>query len=365
MMSAKALFTGKNFETYMGTKTSQTDFHEAEKELIHLLGLENLDNHIEENPSIIDFLEQSIQGAQLDISRGGGDSQESHLFLQRIIYRLNRMKLFWYDDLNNYINESSLYLNSLRLQMEEAWQNWEWSHLKTDEYKAIDIEKALQERTAVDLSPEPTAEELYFRDEMTETGYRRLVAIVSLDGLVEASQLSRVLGGVSNEVHSMLTRILLEEYGGGRLERKHSSFFAVMLNEFGMQTKPEAYFHLVPWEVLANINNSFLVSDHKRFFLRYVGGLLYTEVSIPSAFAHYKKAAKRLGLSKEAFGYWDLHIKEDIRHGQWMLKDVALPLVKLYKEQAWEIVLGYDQQKFLSARAGRAIAKSALQAEKE
>ncbi|WP_229456445.1 hypothetical protein, partial [Nostoc sp. CHAB 5715] len=27
-------------------------------------------------------------------------------------------------------------------------------------------------------------------------------------------------------------------------------------------------------------------------------------------------------------GYWELHIREDERHGRWMLDDVALPLAE-------------------------------------
>ena len=137
------------------------------------------------------------------------------------------------------------------------------------------------------------------------------------------------------------------------------------LQEMKMQTEPEAYFSLVPWEVLSNINHSFFLSERKRYFLRYVGGLLYTEVSTPAAFKHYKKAAKRLDLSKKSMGYWELHIKEDERHGKWMLHDVVIPLIQAHKKLALEILWGYDQQKFLSKRASKAIVESAVQAERE
>jgi len=190
-----------------------------------------------------------------------------------------------------------------------------------------------------------------------------ILAIASIDGLVEASQLSRVLGGAGNEVQSTLTRIFIEEYGKGILARKHSSYFSAMLKEFEMDTQPEAYFSLAPWEVLANINHSFFLCERKRNFLRYVGSLLYFEISAPAAFNNYKLAGKRLGLGSKAINYWELHIKEDQRHGQWMLDDVALPLVDRYPDLAWEIVWGYDQQRLISARAGQAVARSVRKAE--
>ena len=82
---------------------------------------------------------------------------------------------------------------------------------------------------------------------------------------------------------------------------------------------------------------------------------MFIEISVPASFKNNKLAGKRLGLSHDAISYWDIHIKEDIRHGQWMLNDVALPLIKKYPEDAWEIVMGYDQQKFLSARGADSI----------
>jgi len=203
----------------------------------------------------------------------------------------------------------------------------------------------------------------FFRDLASVTAYRRLLAIASLDGLVEASQLSRTLGGVSNAIHATMTKLLVEEYGGGRPAKKHSAYFATMLRSLGMDTTPEAYFDLVPWEVLSCINHSFLLSDRKRHYLRYVGGLLYTEISVPAAFRCYQQAAMRLGLPEPARLYWDLHIKEDARHGPWMLNDVAIPLVERYPDEAWELVLGYDQQRRMSGRAAEATAQSAAAAE--
>jgi len=130
-----------------------------------------------------------------------------------------------------------------------------------------------------------------------------------------------------------------------------------------MKTEPEAYFNVVPWQILAGINHSFLLSERKRYFLRYIGGLLHTEVSIPGGFRPYLAAATRLGFSNAAMGYWSLHIKEDERHGRWMLRDVALPLIRRYPLDAWELVLGYHQQRHLSQRAAGAVVAAARAAE--
>ena len=336
------------------------DYDEAYHAFLGLFTLGDLDRHVDADPALTAPIESALAAA-LDSAYAdeGEDAASAHRFLQRTLYRINRLKLFWYDDLASYDNERSNYLRSVRDRIEERWQRWELEKLDTGALQRLDVEAALRKRASADVAPPISANGRYFRGEVGEAGYRKLLEIFSLDGLVEASQLSRTLGGVSNDIQAMLTRLLLEEYGCGRMPRKHSSYFATMLTDLGMDTTPEAYFDSVPWQVLAAINHSFLLSERKRYFLRYVGGLLYTEISVPAGFSSYRACAERLGLSDSAMAYWDLHIKEDERHGKWMLNDIALPLARQYPKHAWELVLGYDQQRLFSERAGGGIAEAA------
>jgi hypothetical protein len=337
----------------------------AEAKFMTLVEMDDLDQWVFSNASIAREFEEALNFALQAAFSGAADNDQSHLFVQRVLYRINRLKFFWYDDLSNYKNEHSDYLRQVQRRIESAWEPWERSQLAAERNseEVGDVSQALSRRAAEDLAPAPSQEAIYFRDHMGMPGYRKLLQIASLDGLVEASQLSRTLGGVSNEIHAMMTRLLVEEYGGGRLNRKHSSFFRQMLEELDISAIPEAHFESIPWEVLATINHSFLLSERKRFYLRYVGGLLHTEISVPAAFDSYRLAAERLGMSEKARGYWDLHIKEDERHGRWMLNDVALPLARIYPRNAAELVLGYDQQKFMSDRAGKSVAKAVKQAD--
>lgn len=338
-------------------------FINAIEQFAALLLTDDLDRKVATNPTLVREFEPAVDHALGAAYDGGSSDDGAHLFLQRVLYRINRLKFFWYDDLDHYKNERSEYLRTIRDRIESRWEAWELSQFESEGVAATDVLKALRDRAAHDVAPLPSSEGIYFRDEMGVAGYRRLLEIASLDGLVEASQLSRTLGGVANDIHAMMTRLLVEEYGGGRLSRKHSSFFTHMLEELDIDAKPEAHFDVVPWQVLASINHSFLLSERKRYYLRYVGGLLYTEISVPAAFDNYRQAAERLGMSQKARGYWELHIKEDERHGRWMLNDVALPLAARYPQNASEIVLGYDQQKFMGARAGKATVEAVKRVE--
>jgi len=333
-------------------------YRKAEEEFIQLIQNSDLDSAVKYNQSLIANFEDVLSFAVLEAYKNNNECDRAHLFLQRVLYYINRLKFFWFDDLGNYTNEDSTILFSIRKRIEIEWVEWELNHIASDLLDSLACEEALSKRFKEDLNPLPSKESLFLKDEILLAGYKRLLAITSLDGLVEASQLSRVLGGVGNEIQLMLAKIFWEEYGCGKLSHKHSSYFIAMLNECDMETDPEAYFPLVPWEVLANINHSFLLSEKKKNYLRYVGGLLYVEVSAPSAFKNYQKAGERIGLSDAGTGYWSTHIKEDIRHGEWMLNKVAFPLKSNYPEHAWQIVLGYDQQKFISTRAIKSIVES-------
>ncbi|MEH1856087.1 MAG: iron-containing redox enzyme family protein [Nostoc sp.] len=340
-----------------------TKYERAEEQFLELLAIEDLDNKLDANPVRGSEFEQTLSMA-IGAAYGNDRSDEqAHRFLQRILYRINRLKLFWYDDLQNYTNERSLYLYSCRDQIETAWQQWELAQIDVAALQQLDVKHALIERASADLNPPLSESSRYIREEMTEAGYRHLLAIGSFDGLVEGSRLCYVLGGAANEVQCTLVRVLIEEYGNGRLSRKHSTFFAQMLAEFGMNTEPEGYFDLVPWQVLAAANHNFLTTDRKRYFLRYSGALTYFEVAGPAAYKNYLAAAQRLELSEAAMGYWELHIREDERHGRWMLDDVVLSLAERYPNDAWELLLGYDQEKLMGDRAADAVVRSIREAE--
>ncbi|HZG38096.1 MAG TPA: iron-containing redox enzyme family protein [Nodosilinea sp.] len=354
----------KDFFDKNSSTTENVDFIATEKQFIDLLNLENLDQEVTQSPQLVEGLEAAIAFA-IPLAYGDASAlgdEAAHRFLQRILYRINRLNLFWYDDLRHYKNERSFYLQWVRDRIESVWQDWELGQIDVASLKQQNVQQTLEVWYEEDLNPPITENRRFLREEMDYEGYRWLLAIASLDGLVEASRMSRILGGASNEVQATLIRVLLEEYGNGRLARKHSTFFAKMMAEMNLNTQAEGYFDLAPWQLLAGINHNFLLTECKRHFLRYNGGLSYFEIVGPSIYTDYLMAAQRLNLSEESSGYWALHIREDERHGLWMLQDVALPLAEQYADDAWEILLGYAQEKYIGERAGDAVIQCIKQA---
>lgn len=345
---------------------TSTDFSEAETCFTMLLGADDLDAQLRSDKNLqqsAHVLEEAVATATgRAFSNAAGDGQEAkaaHTFLQRTLYRINRMVLFWYDDLRNYNNERSIYLAQLRHSIEEPWQQWELGQFDVDAYKSKSIEELkemVRQQAAHDVDPPLGETASYIKNEMSKEGYRHLLAVGSVDGLVEASRQSRVCGGAANEIMCAIFRVLMEEYGTGRYNKKHSTFFATMMRELELNEEPEFYFDLVPWQSLASMNHNFLLTERRRHYLRYAGGLTFFEVNGPSVYRSYLAAAQRVGLSEGAAGYWELHIKEDERHGRQMVEDVAVPLIDRYGDDAWEVVFGYDQEKMMGERAGAALA---------
>jgi len=71
--------------------------------------------------------------------------------------------------------------------------------------------------------------------------------------------------------------------------------------ELEMNTEPEAYFDLVPWEVLASANHNFLMTERKRHFLRYNGGLMYFEGGGPAAYRNYSAGSPTAGTTRRRY----------------------------------------------------------------
>ena len=317
----------------------------------------NLDRRLHANPAMAARFEGGLTRAIRSAYRNDGPGVDAaHWLLHRALYRVNRLGMFSYDQLRQYTNERSPYLMAVRERIERAWQESEARQLDVAALQRLEVPLALRTRVRADVDPPASTTSQYFARMTTTAGYCRLVQIVALEALSEVGQLAQALAGPANEVQATLTRVLVER-------QRQSAFFTKMLQACGLSTEPEAHFDLVPWELLASLNHGFLLAGRRRNFLRFVGASLYRETAAPAVFGAYRAAARRLGLSAPARSYWDVHVEHDERHGRWLLEGVALPLAAHYRAEAWEIVLGYDQQKLVADRAAAAVARAARDAD--
>jgi hypothetical protein len=77
--------------------------------------------------------------------------------------------------------------------------------------------------------------------------------------------------------------VLVDEYGAGRLPRKHSTFYAAAMRSLGLDARDaHAYSDLVPWQAAAGANMAFLTTGRRRHYLRYAGALAAFETGGPT-----------------------------------------------------------------------------------
>lgn len=256
----------------------------------------------------------------------GNDTDLS--LIQRVLYQINQMNLGWSDDLQYCTNRQSLYLYYLRSSIESAWQNWEIKQIDLVQLQQLDAKEALIERASAIPLVSPDIN--YIREQMSHVAYEHWLAINSFENIANLNHIAM------KDIKGSRLRILHQEYNNGLLRRKTSL----------------ENIDLVPWELLACANYYFLLTENKSHFLRYVGSLICHEITKSITNKNYQMAAQRLGVLKETTN------SEDLCHKEWILNEVALPLIEMYPHQAWELVLGYDLYQIMSDRASASIVRA-------
>ncbi len=329
----------------------------------------HLDARVRTQPAVARALAQGPRLAARAFAPGSPEVaptlSSDRLAVQRALYELNRLRLYWFDDPTLYVNERSRTLADLHAALEAPWQCWLASRTPRGWPRDADPRAVVRAWLDRDRTPTPTPDARWLAERMGLSGYRRLLEVLSLNGLVEASQLSRAVGGAASPVQATLFRILVEEYGAGRPAKKHSTYYAQMMRDLALSDTPERYLDRTPWQVLAAVNHAFHLSESKRHYLRFCGAFAHTEASTPASFHAYAAAAVRLGLSDGRRDYWSVHIREDARHGAWMIEQALVPLFDQFPDRAAEVLFGYAQQREVERMAGAATLAACRLADRE
>ncbi|SVC41542.1 uncharacterized protein METZ01_LOCUS294396, partial [marine metagenome] len=72
----------------------QTHYNRAEEEFAKLIHSDDLDSAVKLNPDLITHFEDTLSLAIVDAYKNDVASDRTHLFLQRVLYYINRLKLF-------------------------------------------------------------------------------------------------------------------------------------------------------------------------------------------------------------------------------------------------------------------------------
>jgi Iron-containing redox enzyme len=151
---------------------------------------------------------------------------------------------------------------------------------------------------------------------------------LALDGLTEASAMSRNLGGAYGPEQSALFKIFIDEFGYGVYDTKHTTIFAKMLRSRAMATHVHAYWNFYLSGPLATNNFYYYLSrDHAKFF-RYAGAVTYAEAVFAPAFVKMIKVYRDIFGDDVDLHYCDEHAHIDEHHGRITREQVLLALAE-------------------------------------
>jgi Iron-containing redox enzyme len=151
---------------------------------------------------------------------------------------------------------------------------------------------------------------------------------LALDGLTEASAMSRNLAGAYGPEQSALFKIFIDEFGYGVYEAKHTSIFSKMLRSRAMATHVHAYWNFYLAGPLATNNFYYYLSrDHAKFF-RYAGAVTYAERVFAPGFVKMIRTYRGVFGDEVDLHYCEEHAHIDQHHGRITREQLLLALAE-------------------------------------
>jgi quercetin dioxygenase-like cupin family protein len=169
------------------------------------------------------------------------------------------------------------------------------------------------------------------------------------DFLVESSAMSRNIMGFYGPLQSELFKIVIDEYGYGVHQSKHSRLFEETLESVGMHSSLHAYwqFYLTSSLMLNNYYN-YICKNHANFF-RYIGAIFFAETAFISSCKHYGETLAKIFGSSIDIRYFTEHVHIDKHHSRMVLDKLVRPAIEMYGAQIIpDIVRGFEEAKLLS-----------------
>ncbi|MFD9815720.1 iron-containing redox enzyme family protein [Streptomyces sp. NPDC059080] len=170
------------------------------------------------------------------------------------------------------------------------------------------------------------------------------------DFLSEASPMIRNVLGHYGATQSEWFKIIIDEYGYGVHDTKHSRLFERTLESAGLASDIHRY-----WQYYLNssllMNNYFhyLGKNHELFF-RYVGALYYTEATLVDFCRRAASVLTSVFGDKADVEYFTEHVHIDQHHGRMALEKLIDPLIEEHGEHIIpEIVRGIEEYRVIQA----------------
>ena len=154
----------------------------------------------------------------------------------------------------------------------------------------------------------------FLANDATREQFRAVVADYAVDGLTEAQNFFPALPRLPIRAQMAVMRVLIDEFGCGNLQRAHSELYMDLLRELDLPTDLASHLADVSAETLAFVNCFYWLASRAPDVEYFLGALAYLEAYIPTGFACFDAACRRLGIKHGL--YYSEHIHIDDFHKQ-------------------------------------------------
>jgi hypothetical protein len=178
-----------------------------------------------------------------------------------------------------------------------------------------------------------------------EHHYRNFLIQSSADLLAEASASALGIVGEFGAPQSALFRILIDEFGYGVHERKHSVLYRAVMRDFGLCSEYNAYWPLFDTVTLELHNTIHYLFQNPRNFFMQIGFLLFAETAYQHSTRDHWQYLREFYPKVDA-RYFAEHAHIDLHHTRIVIDEVIAPLLKTYGgEVGREIMVGAELTK--------------------
>lgn len=178
-----------------------------------------------------------------------------------------------------------------------------------------DVDDPAADLSALSMGAGPSLSK-YMSEEGTIEELREFAAHRSIYQLKEADPHSWGIPRFAGPSRAALVEIQADEYGSGEPGRSHAELFANTMVELGLDDTYGAYLDEVPGITLATVNLVEMFGLNRRLLPALIGHLALFEMTSVTPMSRYATACQRLGLSRAAVEFYDVHVAADEHHGE-------------------------------------------------
>ncbi|WP_165777718.1 iron-containing redox enzyme family protein [Amycolatopsis antarctica] len=171
--------------------------------------------------------------------------------------------------------------------------------------------------------------------------------------LKEADPHAWVIPRLRGRAKAAVVAVEYDEFGGGRAERMHSTLFANLMAESGLDTRYLAYLDAIPGTTLATVNVMSLFGLHRRHRGALVGHFAATEITTGPNAQRMETALRRMGAGPDVVLFYTEHIEADAVHEQVLREDVIGAVLEENPALAADVVFGIQASEYVEGRAAQ------------